>query len=189
MTTTSNGLALMVQIEERHGSYRAVARVVLPQENGELQTPSWRGYGQNFDSGDDGQRFDGLEITAYTGDQFGNTSGDLADKLWGFGVHYAPYRIENSTHAKVIAKVFGQIERGMAKLEAEDGYIREGEFARYVMRVAKALRIRRVYARNVPRAYAMTGERYRLADATALEFWCQEVTEKIIVHELSTLTR
>jgi hypothetical protein len=185
MTTN---VALLVQIEEQHGTYRAVARVVRPQDNGELHNVSWSDrYG---DTGKDAARFEGLEVSAYAGAGSWSTfASDTDQKLWGFGVHYAPFRVESAEHAQAIAKTFGQIERGQAKLEAEDGYIREGEFARYVMRVAKALRIRKVYVRNTPRARSLSGENYRLADATFLDFWCQEVTDKITSHELSSLVR
>lgn len=187
MTAT---LALLVQIEENYGSYRAVARPTLVQENGEMHNISWSGYGVSYgDELPDVQRFDGLEITAYAGDSWSSGHATDNQRLWGFGVHYAPHRVENGKHAQAIARTFGQIERGMTKAEAEDGYVRDGEFARYVMRAARALKIRKVYVRNTPRAYAMSGERYRLADMAMLDYWTQEVTERIVAGDLATLVR
>lgn len=184
-TTPKTPLALLVQVEERHNAYRAVARVVLPQPDGELHTPNWRGYGDDADA----QRFDGLEIAAYAGSQYGNDGDNAYAKLWGYGVHYSPFRIENAAHATAIAKVLTQIERGMANLSDTDGYVKDGEFARYVMRVARTLRIKDVYVRSLPRQFAMSGERYRLADYGTLEYWTEQVTEHIVNRDLATLTR
>lgn len=184
MTATKPPLALLVQVERRFDTYRAVARVVLPQENGDLHSPLWRGYGDT-----DPDRFDGLEISAYAGKGASDYPSDTDDKLWGFDVHYRPHRVESAAHATAIAKVFGQIERGMAKLQTEDGYIRDGEFARYVTRAARALRIPAIYVRSLPRQEAMSGERYKLVDAIGLDYWCQEVTSKVESRELASLTR
>ena len=181
----STPLALAVQIEESYGTYRAIARVVIPQDNGELHNPSWH---DRFDDGEDAARFEGLEVSAYAGaGSWPSGPSDTDGRLWGYGVHYAPYRIESADHAKAIARTFAQIERNTAKLSAEDGPIREGEFARYVMRVAKALRIRTVYVRNTPRAFGMSGERYRIVDAVALDYWTQEVTDKLATSDLRSL--
>jgi len=188
-TTPLTPLALMVQVEQRNGSdYRAVARVYRPVD-GELRGVSWSGRFGEY--GEDAARFDGLEISAYAGvgDWSASRDDESYQRLWGFGIHYAPYRVEDAKHAQTIARTFAQIERGMGKLEAEDGYIRDGEFARYVTRVAKALRIRKIYVRNVPRAFNMTGERYRLVDHAALDYWTQEVTSAIVKGELSSLVR
>lgn len=185
-------LALVVQVEENYGTYRAVARVVVPQADGDLHNLSWHGHGVSYgeDEPADAQRFAGLEISAYAGSgSWSSFQSDTDQQLWGFGIHYAPHRVENGVHAQAIARTFAQVERGMSKAESEDGYIRDGEFARYVMRAAKALRIPRVYVRNTPRAYAATGERYRIADFGTLQYWTEQVTEAIAKRELGTLVR
>jgi hypothetical protein len=189
MASTKTPLALLVQLESRAGSgYRAVARVVRPQESGELHNVSWSGrYGEY---GEDAARFEGLEISAYAGNS--SWSADQSDeykRLWGFGVHYTPYRVEDAAHASAIARTFGQLERGMVKLAESDGYIRDGEFSRYVMRVAKALRIPRVYVRTHPRAFNMTGERYRTVDALSLAYWESDVVDSIVKGELASLVK
>jgi len=189
MASTKTPIALLVQIESRNSDgYRAVARVVRPQENGELHSVLWSDrYGEY---GEDAARFDGLEISAYAGNSSwsANQSDDYA-KLWGFGVHYSPYRVEDAAHASAIARTFGQLERGMSNLQTEDGYIRDGEFARYVMRVAKALRIPTVYVRNSPRRREMTGETYRTVDALDLGYWESDILDHIVKGDLASLVR
>ena len=187
MTTKSN-LAILVQVEQTHGTYQVIARVVIVQANGELHNPSWHGNGVNFDSesGDDGQRFDGLQISAYAGDF---PSPDSPSQLWGFRAEYAPHWVQNSVHAKAIASVLGQIERGMDRLETVDGYIRDGEFSRYVMRAARTLRISKVYVRNAPSVVIKTGECYRTADANGLAYWTQTVNQTIDAGQSGSLVR
>lgn len=179
--TTARKLALLVQVEERHGQYRAVARVVMPTtEDGTLTmlSPQWH---DRYEHGEHAARFEGFEIAAYVGNQStwgSNYATDTDDKLWGFGVSFAPYRIDQADHAQAIARTLAAIDRGLRKASEDDGYIRDGEFARYVLRIAKILKIKDVYIRNLPRAYGMSGERYRLTNGFGtLDYWATEVME------------
>lgn len=160
------GLVFYVQVEDEYGQKRLKARVMSEQPDGELHHVQWA-YG-GFDPG---AEYEGLEVSAYVGDNPNWGSTDPFRGVWGSGLHYQLHRIENARHAKAIAAVFGRIERGLERVTREDGYLADSDYASLVLRVARVLKIGEVYVRNSRPVFDRSGRRYQKVNGPGLQSW------------------
>lgn len=170
----SNGFAWLLQVEEQYGTRFIRAHVVIPQENGELfNAPSHSGFSQA-----PGIEFDGFRVTAYLGNvALTSSMVSAGGEIWGLGHEFAPFRVGNLDHAKSMVSVFGKIARGMAKAEAESGYVRDGDFHSYFLRIAASLNIRTYYVRNGKRQRENSGETFRKVNPATLQWWIGDISE------------
>lgn len=172
MVSTTSQLAWMIQVEDEYGTRRIRAYVVVPQENGELHSPgSYR-----FDVG---HEFRDFSVGAYLGESDYSRLGSPSKggRVWGLGHEFKPHHIDSAERAREIASIFVKIERGMRKIEADHGYVKEGDFFTYLTRIANVLRVRTFYVRNHKRAREMSGEVYRKVNASALQYWIDNTSQ------------
>lgn len=163
----NNGtLVLSVQTEERYGQYRLVGRVSRLNEAGEMLGTSWRYGGHDL-----GAEFDGFEVHAYLGNTPGLSEYEDTKGLWGFGHSYAPYSIETAKQAQAIARVLTRLEKGLDRLNTDEGY--SNDFDVYLRRVAKILRLKEIHVRNLPGHWS--GERWRKVTGNGLQDYCKTI--------------
>lgn len=183
MSETKISPAFLVQPEAQYNIRRIVATVVLPHEGGVMHSPgSW-----DFGFAHDVAQFDGFEVSCYLGDTTMGATVHDSGRLWGFGHSYSVHRIDHAEHARAIGTVLAKVQRHLDKANTDDGYLSEGDFHNYVLRVAAALKIRDVYVRNLPRARDMGGETYRKVTGSALQSWLKQVSEHAAKSELAAI--
>jgi hypothetical protein len=159
-------LAWLVQVTEDYGTRKIMARVVVPQENGELHAPGTYRF-------DVGHEFADLNVYVYLGEIDSRVQSD-GGKTWGLSHDYTPHTVRNVEQAADIVSVFKKIERGLDKANETSGYVREGDFLAYLTRIGNAIGVRRYYVRNHKRALDNSGERYREVTVSALQYWIDD---------------
>lgn len=166
-------LALVVQLEDNYGQLKLVARVFEQQENGEFLNREYRyGSGQ-------GRQYDGFLVSAYV-DYNGLGSGELDQRgVWGQSYRFEPASIDSAEHATAIATVMRRLASGLEKLNNTDGYLRDADFAMYLLRIAKVLGIPKIYVHNRKRSIAMSGERFRSVDGAGLQSYVSMVVSDV----------
>lgn len=167
MAKTNTKLAWLVQTEETYGTRKIVARIVVPQENGELHSPGTYRF-------DEGHEFDGFAVSVYLGDFDSTVSMRThGSKLWGLTHEFQRHTIDSAEKARDIVNVFNRIERAMKKANETAGYLDQGDYLGYLTRIGAALGVTRYYVRNHKAARENSGERYRnLANSAAdLQSW------------------
>lgn len=162
-----DGLVFVVQVEENFGSPRVAGRVCTRAAGGELRNILWS-------SGSDAvERFDGFVVSAYLDSERG---------VWGFGFH-VNVRMDSARHAKAVAGLLGAVERGLAKLDQSDGYLPGDDFAAYLLRVARVLRVSSFEVRNLPRQRDVSGQVFRAVNGAGLQFWVDAVDRAVKASE------
>jgi hypothetical protein len=172
----SNGFAWSVQVEEKYGTRFVRARIVIPQENGDLHNPS-----NNYPT-ETGYEFADFRVTAYLGHDsgtFGVTDSNPGE-IWGLGHEFAPFTVSRVERAAAMVKVFRTVSRGLTKAESESGYVKDGDFHTYLLRIGAALGIRTYYVRNGLRQRNMTGEIHRKVTPATLQWWIGDVQDTAI---------
>jgi hypothetical protein len=175
MCDTEGTLTFVVQVEKEYDTYKVMARICRVTDQGEVLNTQWQ-----YGGWDLGAEYAGFHLMAYAGP--GWSSGPALDSekgIWGQGTYYDPSRIESAKQANAIAKVFTRIERGLEKLNAEDGYLPHDDFAAYLLRIAKILKIKEIRVRNTKRAQEMTGETYKVVNGSGLQYWVSDVDRTI----------
>lgn len=167
-------LVFHVQVEDEYGQKRLMGRVMAEQPNGELHQVQWA-YG-GFDPG---AEYEGLEVSAYVGDNPNWSSTHPFRGVWGSGVHYQLHRIENARHAKAIASAFGRIERGLERIKQEDGYLADSDYASLLLRVARVLRIGSIFVRNSRPVFDRSGRTYQKVNGPGLQSWVASAADDI----------
>jgi hypothetical protein len=159
-------LAWYVHLADEYGQARLVATVVIDTPGGELHTiTAW----QRGTAG--AGPFYGLEVTAYVG----GSPGLAATGIWGARVRYAPFDVQSAGQARAMAAVLGRIERGVDRLNHAEGYPDGGDYAGYLIRVARILSIGRFYVRASRQRRQDTGEPHSLVDGSGLRWWVEQV--------------
>jgi hypothetical protein len=168
-------LALFVGIENEYGQLKLVASVVEVQDNGELHGTSWSG---RFGDGA-GAEFDGFRISAYI--DWDGYSGSTPDQrgVWGPGVSYRAHHIDSADQATAIARTLTRIEAGLRKMSAADGYLTDSDFGAYVARIAKILKIGKLYVRQTKRARDMSGNHHRAVSTADLQSYVLHAVSEI----------
>jgi hypothetical protein len=91
---------------------------------------------------------------------------------WPYGTRfeYKPHHVE-LPQAEGMVRVMRRLTKGMQTLQSTEGYLQEPDFAGYLLRVGRVLRVRRWYVRNTRLQEVRSGERFRLADGGVLQSW------------------
>jgi hypothetical protein len=162
MTKTAKPrLTLVFQVETQYGTARLVGRVCHVNADGELR---------NFlgDRFEDGAEFGDFAVSAWlphghqaSGPSFGCT----ADYL-------SPYRVE-LYRAELMVKLLRKVNKGLERLSSERGWVPDGDFAQYALRVAEILGVREFYVHNDATAQAMTGQKFRRTDGAGVQMWVE----------------
>lgn len=184
MTTDEGNLALLVQVEESYGTFRIAARVVLHNAADELLGISW-----SYGGFDKGAEFDGFVVHAYLGSASGMTPLEGERGVWGIGHSYSPFRIEKAKQAKAIASILGRLERGLEKISSEDGYLDRNDFAGYLLRIGRLLRIKDFWVRNDAERRVSSGQHNRQVNGAGLQLWVQDVDQITRDSKVHTLVR
>lgn len=163
-------LALIVQLGDSYGQTILTAEPFIDDLTGneEFRRCSW-GIG-GFDAG---AELDGFTVHAYIGysADLRTTPEDTERGLWGASFYVETHRIQNSRQATAITRNLVKVEKSMEKQNAESGYLRDEDFGAYVLRVAKALGIKKIYVRNPFKTRDMSGETFRSVDGAALQYY------------------
>lgn len=174
---TTKKPCLYLQVEDNYGTKIVRAHVgKLDPSDGNMLNVSWR---DRFGNDRLAPELDGFTIRAYVGSAAGLTPLEGERGVWGYGVEYDLYRIDDPKQAQAIARVLTKVETGMQKLNSELGYLAAADFAGYVLRVARILGIRDVYIRSVQdRVWKTSGEVFRKVDGSGLQYWVTDINER-----------
>lgn len=136
-----------------------------------------------------GAEYDGFEASAYIGfNGIGQSEPDRG--IWGLSMSYNDVRIENATHAMRIARAFTRIEKGMNDLNNKEGHLRsDSDFAGYVVRLARVLRIETIYVRNPRRLRERTDQRFRKVNGSDLQWYCSGAADSVASGKISEYVR
>jgi hypothetical protein len=167
-------LAWLVQLEEKYGTRKIVAHVVVPQESGELHSPDafWRFNSEHKDFAD-------LTVSAYLGEM------DYADgrdrqpgKVWGLGRQFTPHHVEHADHARDMARILTRIDKGLQAAQTDSGYLSDGDYPGHLARIGQTLGVTKYYMRAGQPIFATagSGERYTSGDITKVQYWLREVS-------------
>jgi hypothetical protein len=168
-------LAWQVQVEQEYGTRFIRAHVVSVQPSGELHGLS----GAGMYPFDEGYEFADFRVTAYIGQDpatFGQADPN-PNEIWGISHEFAPFRVERIERAAAMHSVFRKIARGFAKAESESGYVNDGDFHAYLLRVGSAVGIRTYYVRNGQRARNTSGEVFRKVTPSTLQWFVGDITK------------
>lgn len=166
-------LALMVQVEDNYGCPRVAAHVHTVADDESLRNILWTGGREPF------ERFDGFAVTAYL---------DVDRGVWGPGCH-VEVRMDRARHARAVASLLATVERGLDRLNGSNGYLPADDYASYLLRVARVLRVSRITVRNSPRRRELTGDTFRSVNGSGLQSWTDDVRRVAKAGELATLVR
>jgi hypothetical protein len=164
-------LAWFVHLIDEYGQARLVATVVIEKSVDELRTvPSWSGGVAS------GAQFCGLEVIAYVGG-----SADLsATGIWASRVRYAPHDIDTARQARAIAAVLARIERGLDRLSAAEGHLDHGDYAGYLIRVGRILKISRFHVRASRQRRDSNGQEHYPTDGSGLRNWVEQTGNDVM---------
>lgn len=159
--------AWLLQVVDCYDQLHLQATVVFVQDDGELHGCGW-----SWSERKAGQ-YDGLRVSAYIGHSW-NTfrrEDENPSQIWGLSAEFEVSHIRHVDHAKDIASVLGRIEKGLHKMSSEDGYLKDGDYPTYLLRVGKILRIRDIYVRNTRQAREMSGDQFSLKNGSRMQDW------------------
>jgi hypothetical protein len=181
-------LVIFVMVEDDYGQTRLKARIGRTlQDADEYGIPfapcKWSIGGFNH-----GAEFDGFEASAYIGyNGFGQNESDRG--IWGLNMYYTDVRIENATQAMRIARAFAKIEKGMSDLNTKEGYLNDdSDYAGYIIRLARVLKIDDIYVRNARKQREMSDARYRKVDGSALQYFCSGAADAVTSGRITEYT-
>lgn len=170
MTTPKITFSFLVKETNDYDTRKLEATVVYKDVNGELLSPSahW--------TSEIGYELADFRVYAYLGGLgfMGRAASAEDARIWGCSVGYNPHNVERAERAEAMAKVLRKIEKGMAKLREEQGYLADNDFVGYLLRVATVLRIRTFYLPMSDKQREMTGQRWNYVTATGLQSWVWE---------------
>jgi len=169
---TAPTTVLLVQVVKECETYRVMGQVHQRQLDGEMHSANW-----NYGHGPAAQ-YDGFAVHAYLGNTWSSGSTIESEQgVWGEGYSYSPHRIDTAEQAKAIARVMQRLQQGLAQLNDTDGYLTGDDFAGYLLRVTKILKIKEIWTRATPRHRDITGDQFRRMSGASLQHWIKEVDE------------
>lgn len=98
-------------------------------------------------------------------------------EIFGMGTEYRDVHSVDLRTAEDMVKTLRKLERGMAKLSESEGYVNSRDFATYLFRVARVLGIKTFYVRNSRTARDNSGEVWRKAIASGVQYYIDSVCE------------
>lgn len=149
-------LEFAVQRETIHGVTRLAAHVVYHNDEGEMLNLL-----SGYSVWDGDNSLADFVVHAYL-----NDDGDP----YGFGHKFEPHSVDLDQAEKMV-KVLRKVARGLDKANADQGYLRDEDFASYLIRVARILGIKTFHVRNNRRHKEMSGQTYRRTDGSGLQSW------------------
>ncbi len=96
-----------------------------------------------------------------------------ASPAYGWRTEFHDVHSVNLARAKEMTNLLSGVERGLAKIQAELGYVES--YGSYVARVAKVLRISKFGWKTDGEAFAYSGNRYHWTDATSFALRIERV--------------
>ena len=147
-----------IQIENHAGTNKLVAHVCYLNEQGEIRNPL-SGY---FEPGCE---YADLQVEAYLDRDH--------EHAWGLGYSYAPHRVELN-EAQNMVKVLRRIQTGLLKVQREQGYLAEGDYAGYLLRIMALLKFKVIMVANDEEQKRRSGEHWRRVEATGLQWWVEQ---------------
>lgn len=159
--------AFTIQPTHLYGSTQIRATIVRITDDGEIRNPG-------YDYGIDDAHFNDLMVSAYV-----NDTGESAGNVYGLSVDYRDVFSVDLKRAEGMVKLLRKVTRGMDKLNDAEGYVSEGAYAAYLLRVARVLGIRTFYVRNDRDARARSGERWRKGTGSTVAYYIDTVQTDI----------
>ena len=128
-------------------------------------------------------------VTSYVDRENYSSGGKEPIGLWGGNYRFDSVDIQRADQAREIAKVLTAIEKGMDKLREAQGYLKDGDYAQYLFRIASILRIPSVYFRPSRRQRDMTGQMYKKVNAAELQSLLAHMVDEIHSGKVDQYTR
>lgn len=156
---TDRTYSLLLTLDDNHhgrNTRHLVATVVSVDEHGHLYSAS------EYRAPEEAALAD-FRITAFLDSS--------EEHAWGFSHGYQPYLVDLD-RAETIVRTLRKIAKGLDKATTEQGHVTD--FADYLFRVAKILRIRSFYLRNSDRRREITGQMFSQVDAASVQHWVRE---------------
>jgi hypothetical protein len=171
MTTAKKPLVLRSAVEREYGQIKLRTTVCTENEDGEVFGTSW-----NYGGYDPGAEFDGFTISAYVG-HGGSAfeSNETPGQIWGPRVGFQVYNIDTAKQAAAIARVLTRIDKGLQTITNAEGYLSDADYAGYVLRIGRILKINRFYVTNSATSRARSGELHRMVNGSGLQSWVASV--------------
>jgi hypothetical protein len=176
-----NALHLLVREERKDGYFHLRAQVVI-QKYESAEVSGWKPYGVE-DSYSDGLLWTGLQVSCQ-GDKDSRVRMGEGDRgaVYGFDVEYRDVWSVDLRKARRMSKTLDKIEKGMARLSEQRGYVRS--YGEYLGRVAEVLGCAGIGIDGTPGRY---GSRYRwmsIGDGVnaanhLIYCWQQEAVERL----------
>lgn len=168
-------LGAVVSLTDRYGQARLVAHPVEIASPMEFVSPYRPDYG-----GDRVTDLADVEIGAYVGlNRTHDITSDPDRGVWGCGTVVRPHHVSTVEQAMSIARVLRRVTVGLGRLNASDGYLADDDFAGYLLRVAKVLRLTHIYVTQPLAVRERTGEIWRHVDGAGLQIWLAGVVEAV----------
>ncbi|WP_285601371.1 hypothetical protein [Kineosporia sp. NBRC 101731] len=92
---------------------------------------------------------------------------------WGFTHAFSPHQIELA-QAESILKVLRKIKRGLDRADTDRGYVPEGHFHDYIIRITTALGLDDYRVPIVPAERTPAGPQFRRVTGAGLQHWIHE---------------
>lgn len=159
---------MVFQVESNHGSPQVVGRICYLNEAGEMRNTLG-------DRWEEGAEFADFGVHGYV-----PKPDNDPEYVWGFGYSYLqPYRVE--THrAEQMVRLLRKVDKGMARLESERGWVGQEGFHAFALRVAEVLGIKQFYVKNNEKARQISGQFWRKTDGSGVQSWLDlQVQEKV----------
>lgn len=183
MSTKKLPLAFVVEVVKRYDQVYLHGTVVEVQDDGSFRNLSYS-YGS-----ENGAEYADFVVRAYV--DRATFDGTETLGVWGLGYGYQDvHSITSADHAKAIGRVLSTVDRGLSKLNESLGNLRtDSDYGAYLFRIANVLKIGKVYVRNPIRRAAMTGDKYRIVNATDLQYHVASVVDDVHNGRISEYVR
>lgn len=163
-TNHSHGFA--VQVEDEYGVCQFVASVYyVDPDDGDLCRPRWDTYRQ---PGHAIRHLADFSVRAFL-------DSSVAPVPYGIRHCYTPTELELD-QAETIVKTLRRLRRGLDAIQRAEGHLPDGDYAGYLIRIGRILRLDTYHVRNTPQERETTGQFWKRTDTTGLQTW---VTHRI----------
>lgn len=170
MTTDKPVYAFMIEPTTRFDTLFIRAHIVRVMDDGEFRNP-----GYDYGYADD--HFNDFAVSAYINKDDARIYGMFAEYREPFSV--------DLKRAEGMVKHLRKVTRGMDKLNENDGYVNENDYATYLLRVARIIGIKSFYVRNDREARERSGERWRKVTASGMQYYADTVRANLAAGKVS----
>lgn len=163
---TKNVHGFAVQVEDEFGVRQLAAMAFyIDPDDGDLCRPRWDTYRE--------ASYSIRHLSDFTVRAFLTPS--TAAVPYGIRHCYTPHELELD-QAETIVKTLRRLRRGLDAIERNEGHLPQGDYAGYLIRIGRVLRLDTYHVRNSPTERETTGQFWRPTDSAGLQTW---VTERI----------